>query len=111
VIVTLRGMTAAELWKEGKRAGGGGPIQEDLGRSGSRGAGVGIGVGQRRVDEASRRVSIVSCWCLKVSLEMRLATGLGSSSVGVCGREAREKGRGGVMGALACSKTALMLRN
>jgi hypothetical protein len=97
-----------ELWKEGKRAGGGGPIQEDLGRSGSRGVGVGICVGQRRVDEASRRVSIVCCWCLIVPLEMRLATELGSSSVGVCGREAREKGRG--VGALACSKTALMLR-
>lgn len=101
-MVTLRAMAAMDAC-EGIRGGGGGPIQEDLGRSGSRDE------GQRRVDEASRRVSMVSCWCLKVSLEMRLATGLGSLSVGVWGREGREKGRG--EGASACSNTALMLRN
>jgi hypothetical protein len=108
VIITLRGMAAVELLKEGKRAGGGGPIQEDLGRSRSRGVSAGIGVGQRRVDGASRSESTVSCWCLEVSLGMRLASELGRSLAGVCGRETREKGRG--MGASACSKTALMLR-
>lgn len=75
-MITLRAMAAIDVC-EGMRGGGGGPIQEDLGRRGSRDE------GQRRADEASRRASMVSCWCLKVSLEMRLAIGLGSLSVGV----------------------------
>lgn len=103
-MVILRAIAAVDL-QEGERTRGGGPIQEDFERSGLRKGGV----GQRRVDEASRRASMVSCWCLNVSLELRLATGLGWSSVGVCGREAREKGHG--VGTSACSKTALMLRN
>lgn len=69
-MVTLRAMAAIDVC-EGMRAGGGGPIQEALGRSVSRDE------GQRRDDEASRRASMVSCWCLKVSLEIRLAIGLG----------------------------------
>lgn len=101
-MVTLRAMAAMDVC-EGMRAGGGGPIQEALGRSVSRDE------GQRRDEEASRRASIVSCWCWNVSLEIKLATGLVSLSVGVCGLEVREKGRG--EGTSACSNTALMLRN
>lgn len=53
---------------------------------------------------------MVSCWSLDVSLEMRLETGLGVSSVGILGLEPRENGRGGgEVTASGCSKTALML--
>ena len=79
--------------------GGDGPIQEDLGRIEDLEAGRGGVVG------TSRRESIVCCWCLIVSLAMRLAAGLGSLLVGICGREAaRANGRG--VGVSACSKTA-----
>jgi hypothetical protein len=98
-MVTLRAMAAVEC----ERVGGDGPIQEDLGRIG------GLEIGQCWVDEASKRESIVCCWPLNDSLATRLATGLGSLLVGVCGLEAeRENGRG--VGTSACSKTALMLR-
>jgi hypothetical protein len=84
--------------------GGDGPIQEDLGRNEVLEAGRGGVVG------TSRRESMACNWCLIVSLAMRLAAGLGSLLVGVCGLEAaRANGRG--VGTSACSKTALMLRN
>lgn len=100
-MVTLRAIAVVGCGCDG----GEGPIQEDLGRienleEGRGGAVVGT----------SKRESIVCCWCLIVSLAMRLAAGLGSLLVGVCGLEvARENGRGA--GTSACSKTALMLRN
>jgi hypothetical protein len=99
-MVTLWAMAEVERGWEG----GDGPIQEDLGRNEVLEEGRGGVVG------TSRRESIVCGWCLIVSLAMRLAAGLGSLLVGVCGREAaRAKGRG--VGVSACSKTALMLRN
>ena len=99
-MVTFWAMAAVERGCEG----GDGPIQEDLGRIEDLEAGRGGVVG------TSRRASIFCCWCLIVSLAMRLAAGLGSLLVGVCGLEAaRENGRGA--GTSACSKTALMLRN
>lgn len=101
-MVILRAIAAADLLAD-DRTGGGAPIQEGLERIGW------FGAGQCRVVGASRRASMVCCWFLNVSLEMRLAIGLASSLVGVCGLEARENGRG--VGLSACSKTALMLRN
>ena len=101
-MVTFWAMAVVECGCEG----GDGPIQEDLGRIEDLEAGRGGVVG------TSRRESIVCCWWLLiVSLKaMRLAAGLGSLLVGVCGLEAaREKGRGA--GTSACSKTAFMLRN
>ena len=101
MMVTLWAIAVVERGYEG----GEGPIQEDLGRIEDLEAGRG-GV----VVGTSKRESMVCCWCLIVSLAMRLAAGLGSLSVGVCGLEvARENGRGA--GTSACSKTALMLRN
>ena len=101
MMVTLWAIAVVERGYEG----GEGPIQEDLGRIEDLEAGRG-GV----VVGTSKRESMVCCWCLIVSLAMRLAAGLGSLSVGVCGLEAAcENGRGA--GTSACSKMALMLRN
>lgn len=99
-MVTFCAMAVVEWGCEG----GDGPIQEDFGRTEDLKAGRGGVVG------TSRRESIVCCWCLIVSLAMRLAAGLSSLLVGVCGLEAAcENGRGA--GTSACSKMALMLRN
>lgn len=58
------------LEEDGRREGGGGPIQEALGRS----CWSPREVGQWWLVEASRRVSMVSCWSRDVSREMRLDT-------------------------------------
>ena len=101
MMVTLWAIAVVERGYEG----GEGPIQEDFGRNEVLEEGRGGGV-----VGTSRRKSIACKWCLMVSLATRLAAGLVSLLVGVCGLEAaRAKGRG--VGTSACSKTALMLRN
>lgn len=101
-MVTLWAMAAVECGWEG----GDGPIQEDLDRIEDLEAGRGGVVGISRRES----IEVVCSWCLVASLAIRLAAGLGSLLVGVCGLEAaRANGRG--VGVSACSKTALMLRN
>lgn len=65
-MVTLCAIAVVECGCEG----GDGPIQEDLDRI------EGLEADRGGVVGTSRRESIVCCWCLIVSLAMRLAAGL-----------------------------------